>query len=104
MEHRKQCFGEGIAEIVLALFGALPCVVAFCFFSVVQPLTDRTLSDLDALYEELNPCPVCGSKVCIKTDDSSSETDGWFYIVCDECGLRTGLYRSESELISDWNN
>lgn len=48
--------------------------------------------------EEIKNCPSCGEE-----SECRPTATGMFLVICHECGMRTGLYRTRKEAIEAWN-
>ena len=51
--------------------------------------------------ENLKPCPFCGGKASLETEDGI-----YFYVICDECSADAGsvMCYDKEEAITAWNN
>ena len=54
------------------------------------------------MAEELKPCPMCGGKARTQHLDCMDNYEYW-YVECDECGVKTGRELSEKCAIEAWN-
>ena len=50
---------------------------------------------------ELKPCPFCNGTAAI--DSTGGKLPVWFWVKCLHCGTQSGIYKTETEAIANWN-
>lgn len=100
--------GTGTMALIIALIcfaGAISIIELKNQNDTLQSENDTLKSENEVLKSggnavertELVPCYLCDSAVKIQPINE------YFYIICTDCGLRTGFFNSQSELIRYWN-
>lgn len=67
-----------------------------------EPNDDR----IERCERKLVPCPACGERANIWTDDPNGWGETWFYAVCEDdedCGYKRGYFKTLDEVVEDWN-